>query len=399
MAPLALLIGLLTATVGQPGSASCRPDQTLRYICNLEHPEDVRRIPGTKWLIVSGFANGSGLKLIDSERHTAVRWYAGKHPAPDANKYPGCSQPPEVSTFNAHGISLRAIGPNQYRLHVVNHGGRESIEVFDVAVGKKSAPELRWKGCLPMPAGLAANAVATFPDGTVLATVLTRPGTSLADFMQGRPTGGVYEWAPGARAFSLMPGTELPGNNGIETSPDGKHFYVVAFGWHSVVEFDRKNTAAPLRRFVMPDFMPDNVQWFRNGLIAAGMRLFEPACGGYRKVAEGVADPMLCHRGYSVAFIALPSGSLRKLARGGPEAQFNGVSTAVVVGNTLWLGSYQSDRLAYRPLKPTISGGTRPTPLAQPVRGGSPRPSATSCRDRKSEKKYSGWRRCKKRGR
>jgi len=370
---LALLAGV-TAPVGQTVSSSCRPDKALHYICNLDHPEDVRRIPGTKWLIVSGFANGSGLKLVDSERHTAFRWYTGKNPALDPKKYPACREPPEVSTFNAHGISLRALGPNDYRLHVVNHGGRESIEVFEVFVGKKSAPELRWKGCLPMPTGLAANAVATFADGTVLATVLTHPGTSLADFMQGRPTGAVYEWVPGARAFSLMAGTELPGNNGIETSPDGQHFYVVAFGWHSVVEFDRRNTGRPLRRFVAPDFMPDNIQWFGNGLIAAGMRLFEPTCGGYRKIIGGVADPMLCHRGYSVAFIGLPSGSFRTIARGDPQPHFNGVSTAVVVGSTLWLGSYQADRLAYRPLKSAFSGGTKPTPAPQPVRGGSSQP-------------------------
>jgi sugar lactone lactonase YvrE len=169
--------------------------------------------------------------------------------------------------------------------------------------------------------------------------------------MQGRPTGGVYKWSPGDRAFSLVKGTELPGNNGIETSPDGKYFYVVAFGWHSIVEFDRKNPAAPIRRFVAPDFMPDNIQWHKNGLIAAGMRLFEPTCGGYRKIVNGVADPMLCHRGYSVALIALPSGSVRTIAHGGPEIGFNGVSTAVLAGDSLWLGSYQSDRLAYRPIK------------------------------------------------
>jgi hypothetical protein len=104
------------------------------------------------------------------------------------------------------------------------------------------------------------------------------------------------------------------------------------------------------------------------------MRLFEPACGGYRKIVHGVADPMLCHRGYSVAFITLPSGSIKTIARGEPEPQFNGASTAVVVGNTLWLGSYQADRLAYRSLRSTLTDDTRPRPLARPARGGSRRP-------------------------
>jgi hypothetical protein len=57
---------------------------------------------------------------------------------------------------------------------------------------------------------------------------------------------------------------------------------------------------------------------------------------------------MLCHRGYTVAKIDLKRGTMHAIATGGPEAQFNGVSSAAIVGNTLWLGSYQSDRLAYR---------------------------------------------------
>jgi hypothetical protein len=348
---LALLIAFLNATAAPAASSECKPDKGLNYICGLNRPEDLRRIPGTDWLIVSGFANGSGLKLVNAAKRTAIRWYTGKGGGRDKSVNGNCPGAPDAGLFNAHGITLRAVRRGHYRLHVVNHGGRETIEVFDVTVEKGTAPRLKWRDCLPMPEGLGANAVATFADGTVITTVLTRPGTSLADFMQGRTTGGVYEWKPGARSFSLMQGTELPGNNGVETAPDGKHFYVVAFGWHSIVEFDRRHTSKQLRRFVMPDFMPDNIQWSGNGLIAAGMRLFEPDCGGYRKVENGVADPMLCHRGYSAAFISLPSGSIRTLVRGEPVPQFNGVSTAVVVGDTVWLGSYQSDRLAYRPLK------------------------------------------------
>lgn len=350
-----MLTTLIASVVGL-GSPSlnqrCPPDRDLDYICGLERPEDLRAIPGSKWLIASGYANGSGLKLVNRERRIARLWYTGRTLAYDANSYPQCPTAPDARTFNAHGISLSPAGHHRYRLYVVNHGGREAVEVFVVGSGgKASAPTLLWEGCLPMPPGLSANAVATFRDGTVLTTVLNRPGTNLADFMQGRPTGGVYEWRPGARSFSLIPGTELPGNNGIETSPDGKHFYVVAFGWHSIVEFDRYHPEAPKRRFVAPDFMPDNIQWFENGLITAGMRLFEPACGGYRKIVNGVADPMLCHRGYSVAFISLPSGKLTTIARGNPQEHFNGVSTGVVLGKTLWLGSYQADRLAYKQLK------------------------------------------------
>jgi hypothetical protein len=348
MIALALLSALLSASDAAPPQ-TCKPDKELSYICGMERPEDIIQIPGTNWLIASGYAAGSGLKLVDTGRRIARSWYPPSRRADFAPTYPDCSEAPSASVFNAHGISLRRIAPRRYRLYVVNHGGRESIEVFEFSVGTAAAvPTLEWHGCLPLPAGLVGNAVASFGDGPVLTTVLTRPGTTIANFMHGRPTGGVYQWRPGDKSFGLLPGTELPGNNGLETSPDQRHFYVVAFGWHSVVEFDRWRSSKPTRRFVAPDFMPDNVRWFQNGLIAAGMRLYEPACGGYRKIVNGVADPMLCHRGYTVAKIDLTRGTMHAIATGGPEAQFNGVSSAAIVGNTLWLGSYQSDRLAYR---------------------------------------------------
>src|SRR6185295_19389283 len=106
----------------------------------------------------------------------------------------------------------------------------------------------RWIGCIEMPAATPANSVATYSDGTVLASVLTHPGTSITDFVRGDATGGVYEWRPGEAAFRLLPGTRLPGNNGIETSPDDREFYVVAFGSHAVVIYARDDTSQPLTR-------------------------------------------------------------------------------------------------------------------------------------------------------
>lgn len=85
-------------------------------------------------------------------------------------------------------------------------------------------------------------------------------------------------------------------------------------------------------------------------LVAAGMRFDEPACGGLRRVVNGAADKMMCHRGYGVAVIDPVAGTSSTLAYGQPEAAFNGVSAAAIMGDSLWIGSYQADRLAWRPL-------------------------------------------------
>jgi hypothetical protein len=339
-------LGLFVGPANSAEDRGCTADGALSYVCGLQKPEDVLAIPGTDWLVASGFSKGAGLKLVDASSRSFRLWYTGapEQFAPDPRRFPHCPGPLDPALFNARGLSLREIGPRRWQLLVVNHGGRESVEIFEIDANA-NAPQLRWKGCLPMPEGQVGNSVASFADGTVLVTVLTRPGTSIADFVEGRVTGGVWQWRRGASSFALMPGTELPGNNGLETDPDGNRFYVVAFGWHAVVIFDRRNTVKPLV-VTAPDFMPDNIHWSAGRLLLAGMRYDEPACGGLRVVVDGKADPMLCHRGWVVGELDPKRHRIATVAYGRPEPGFNGVSAAAQVGGMLWLGSFQSDRLA-----------------------------------------------------
>lgn len=316
-----------------------------------ERPEDVARIPDTRWLVFSGFSSGAGLKLVDSAARTMRTWYSGGpgELQPDRSAFPRCPSPPLVESFNAQGISLRTIAPGKHRLYVVNHGGRESIEVFAID-SAEDMPTLSWIGCVPMPNGIAANSVASYSDGTILASVLTHPGTTITDFVRGGITGGVYEWRPGAASFELLKGTELPGNNGLETFPDDRGFYVIAFGWRSVVAYSRADTTKPLWQAQAPGFMPDNIHWSDGRLVLAGMQFDEPACGGLRKIVAGKADDMRCHRGYTVAELDPEALEFNVLAYGQPDPLFNGVSAALVVGSDLWLASYQADRIAVRRL-------------------------------------------------
>lgn len=349
MSLLLALAGLLAT--GQNAASPCAPDPPLAYVCGAEKPEDVLVLPGTPWLVASGFAPGAGLRLIDRRDRRMIRWFTGAPDQirPDPALTRSCPGVLDPSLFNARGLAIRMLDERRWRLLVVNHGGRESIEQFDIATGE-GRPSLTWRGCQPMPAGQVANSVASFADGTILATVLTRPGTSIADFVQGRVTGGVWRLGPGDRTFTLLPGTELPGNNGIEVDPDQHRFYVVAFGWHAVIVFDRADTSTPLARVDAPDFMPDNIHWTDGRLLLAGMRLDEPGCGGLRQIVHGVADPMRCHRGWIVGELDLPRHRISTVAYGLPAPGFNGLSAAALADGELWLGSFQSDRLAVVPL-------------------------------------------------
>jgi hypothetical protein len=339
---------LLAVSLASASPADCTPDPQLEYVCGPVKPEDVVAMPGTPWLIASGFAPGAGLKLIDTRDRAWRTWFSGtpEQIAPDARAFGNCPAPLDPALFNARGLHLRRTGKHRWRLLAVNHGGREAIEVFDVSLPRGHAPRLVWRGCLPLPTGQVGNSVASFADGAVLVTVLTRPGTTIADFVQGRNTGAVWQRRPGTAGFEPLPGTELPGNNGLEVDPDERHFYAVAFGWHAVMVYDRRDTSHPIAQITAPDFMPDNIHWSGGRLLLAGMRLDEPACGGLRGVKDGVADPMLCHRGWTVGELDLQRRTITKLAAGPPQPGFNGLSAAAIVGNTLWLGSFQDSRLA-----------------------------------------------------
>jgi hypothetical protein len=338
-------------SVDTPAPGNCAPSDGHAFLCGAERPEDLARIPNTRWLVFSGFSRGAGLKLVDTRSRAMRSWYTGSHEqvALNANRFAACHSPPDVAHFNTQGLSLRSVRDSLHELYVVNHGGRESIEIFHIDAAPDE-PALRWIGCVLMPESTPANSVATYSDGTILASVLTHPGTSITDFVRGERTGGVYEWRPGDRAFRLLPGTQLPGNNGIETSRDDREFYVVAFGWRAVVIYSRTDTTQPARTVIAPGFMPDNIHWDGSRLLLAGMQHDEPACGGTRKIVEGRADDMRCHRGYVVAELNPMNLEFTLVAYASPNPGFNGVSAARIVGDELWLGAYQGDRIAVRTL-------------------------------------------------
>jgi hypothetical protein len=330
---------------------SCAPVGGLSFVCGLNGPEDIALIPGTRWLVASGLAKGGGIRLVDTEAKVATLFYTGA-PAqlhPNQTLYPDCVAPPDVQQFSAHGISLQpGRTPGLYTLYVVSHGDLEGIQVFAIDA-RGDAPVLTWLGCVPT-GNLIGNSVTAYADGTILINVELRPGTTMADVYHRRVTGGVYRWTPATHALQLLPGTELSGNNGIEASEDGTEFYVATSGTQTVVVYARDRTAKPLRQVATPGFNPDNLRWTEHRLIAAGMMFDEPACGGTRESILEHGGDLQCHRGYVAAQLDPETLHWKILAYGEPNPAFGGIATAVVVGKTLWLSSYQADRVAFRPL-------------------------------------------------
>ena len=68
------------------------------------------------------------------------------------------------------------------------------------------------------------------------------PGKTFEDAFAQRNTGVVLAWKPGDKTFQVLPGTELSANNGIETSPDNREFYVASTTTKRIVAFARNGT-------------------------------------------------------------------------------------------------------------------------------------------------------------
>jgi hypothetical protein len=345
---LALSLGVARpgaiAQVAPPQPSGCEPGVKLQFICGQRNPEDLVQVPGSNWIIGSGLADAAkpgsgGLILVDPKTLTASRIVfkaAAKAQAPFA----ACPGPLDASKFSAHGLNILAQGRGKARLFVVGHGGREAIEVFDVASGR-TGPTLTWTGCIQTPAGGQMNSVVALSDGRVLSTEFFAAPLTMGDALQGKNTGAVFSWKPGQAGFEKLGGTELPGANGIEVSADRKYLFVAVTGTSSVMRYDLADTTRPAK-VLKTEFRTDNLRWGPNGkLLLAG-----PGPDAACKPGPGVRCPLAPE----VGSLNPETMALTVVLKTPSEPTFQGLSSALIVGDTLWLGSYQTDRVAFTKL-------------------------------------------------
>ena len=335
-----------SAQVSAPAIAGCESGVRLAFVCGVRNPEDLVQVPGSSWIIGSGLADAArpgsgGLILIDPKAVTAHK-FAFQSAAKAQAPFTACPGPLDAAKFSAHGLNILPQGRGQARLFVVGHGGREAIEVFDVRSGRLE-PTLTWIGCIPTPAGGQMNSVVGLADGRVLATEFFAAPLTMGDALQGKNTGAVFSWKPGAARFEKLAGTELPGANGIEVSPDGKRLFVAVTGTSSVLRFDMADTTkAPM--VLKTEFRTDNLRWGPGGKLLLAGPGPDPAC----KPGPGVR----CVLALMVGALDPNTMGLTMLLKTPAEPDFQGLSSALVVDNVLWLGSYMADRVAYTSLSP-----------------------------------------------
>jgi SMP-30/Gluconolactonase/LRE-like region len=326
---------------------ACIDEAAISYLCGVINGEDILPLGNSAYLLASGMngqlsnnaAINGKLHLVNPAARTFSILFPGEAPVLEQNVelYPGCPGPLDVSNFSAHGLALKAVetGTEHYRLYMTSHGAREAIEIFDIDAS--AAPTIKWIGCVPMPVTSWTNSLVILNDWGFLATQFMDPtGAGMAGVTNKEITGHVFEWHPGAEV-SVIAGTELSGPNGIVLTDDERFMYVAAFGTHEIVRFDRSSTP-PAKELLPIGIAPDNIRWSTDGTLYTAGGNVTDTCGGPE-----------CGIGWSVWEINPSAMTASRLTGVDETVTMQGVSSGVLVGNEIWIGTYGGDRLGILP--------------------------------------------------
>lgn len=270
---LLLAAGALACSKPRPPIEDCVPTHDARPICIFHNPEDFAQLANTHRLVVSqmgrmdGSAGGS-LAFFDLERDESWPAYpiAGREDGPRKDGWGDASCPgPPGAALSPHGLDLGRTADRSRALLVVNHGGRESIEMFELA-NELEVPELTWRGCVLAPDDSLFNDVAALPDGGFVVTRMLAKGHETRDSLLALlrlSTGFVYEWQPGT-GLRRVPGTDGPMPNGVTASRDGETLFVDMYMADEVRKISRKTGE---RLGTAQVASPDNVNWSPDGQL------------------------------------------------------------------------------------------------------------------------------------
>jgi len=346
LAALACACAALACSKPRPPILDCAPAKDARPVCGFHNPEDLALLPEAGELVVSQLGAVDGSKpgslaffsLASESLEVVYPPTSGDASAPvpgwgDAH----CPGPPGAA-FSPHGLDLAARPDGVLALLVVNHGGRESIELFAVS-DVPGAPSLAWRGCVLAPEGALLNDVAALPDGGFVTTkFLPKDHPNLGSLLGllRMSTGYVLEWQADG-GFRKVPGSDAPLPNGIAVSRDGETLFVDAYFADEVRKISRR-TGELLGTAEIAS--PDNLNWLADGrlLVASHDAPLNEilACAD---VAQGQCP-------FHFSIVLLDPKEMKGFAiyqNAGPP--MGAGTSALWIANELWIGSFAGDRL------------------------------------------------------
>jgi len=331
---------------------SCEPVGRARPICGFMNPEDMVALPGGEAILIGEYGkyapgHTGGLVVFDLRTEERRRVFEGGRDSAGAetgsDAEPGwgeaaCQTPPGRA-FNSHGIDLVRRNDGRLQLLVVQHGGREAVELFEV-MGSGTDWRVVWRGCVFAPPDASLNEVAGLPDGSFYTTRMAslRGARELAQNIPTEPTGHAFVWSPEA-GFRKIEGTDGVLPNGIATSPDGRLIYMNASGENSIRKIEVAS-GRELGRLAIQ--APDNVTWSPDGrLLVASLTGFDPE--HFAACAKSTEGPC----GIPFQIVAVDPETMTSL---GPIYESDGTpmgagTVGLQVGQELFIGSFKGDRI------------------------------------------------------
>lgn len=348
VAVLSAPVAALHAASATPAGTPCAPHGEVHYLCGLHHPEDLVQVPGTPWILVSGMGGslpgsppgGGDLYLLNAK---TLRWHSIAQAAlkPEDHRstlYADCAAP-DAAQFVTHGLAIRKGEHGRHVLYAVNHGGRESVEVFSIDA-RGSEPRLRWRGCAAVKDSVWLNSVTPLPGEGFIVTSTFDPHDEHARERMGSGlyAGAVYEWQPG-RGYAHYANAAATGDNGVTTSDDGRYVYFNWFFGGQVLRVARNGNEPPTT--VRLDFLPDNIGHAPDGSLFVTGQVVDP------KALMGGCSTGNCAHDTRLVRLDPASMKAQLLAQLPANETYSDGTSAVQVGDTIFMGSYHGDAVAY----------------------------------------------------
>lgn len=322
------------------GTAYAQPAADQHIAVN--NVEDLALLKDKQWVIASsmrwGKADQGAIYGINRTTHERVRLYPNDS-AGSVSAIAGCDAPVAPLAFAPHGIALQTVSTGGEMLFVVNHGERESIEVFEVIAGE--VPSLQWQGCILAPKDAMGNAVAVTPDYQVYlsAMVTSQDKSQRASSWMGK----IFQWSADA-GWQVVPDSDIYAPNGLVVTDDGKEIYVNSWAAGEVIKLTRSEQGLPLRKTLKLDFLPDNLRWAqsqdgsqRGEVVAAGLR------GTVADVVRCTMAPGPCDKTVATGIASIHADTMAIHCLKNIDLHMGTV--ALPVANGLWVGPVRGDSI------------------------------------------------------
>ncbi len=327
----------------------CVDKGALHPVCGMQSPEDIAIVPGGEYLLLSELGNMGAYPgrivafKVSDESWKPVYPLENDSPTPAALLGdPTCTRPPGRE-LSPHGTHLVQLEDNSWRYLVVNHGGREAVELFSLELTQLGEPALAWRGCVFPADNTMINDVAGLANGDVIYTRMFRPDDFLGEMrgIVGLDSGDVWRWSR-SNGLKLLPGTNGALTNGIEISADERYIFINQYMNKEVHKYDLQAEQRVAKAAVAH---VDNSAWGPGGELWLTSHKMEPA------VYLACTKEQLRTCGMAFEVVALNPDTMETrviFQHQGPPMGAATVATAH--DDKVYLGSFLGDRLLIVPM-------------------------------------------------